>query len=220
MRKYLGIDFSLNSTGITYFDGKEYEFLAFVNSRIKKNATLSEKLEIKTLYFDRKPVPSVEKIGLQAWERIHMENCIINSELLADWLTPLIDPQTDIILENYSYGSHSDTTIQIIEQTMSLKFRLLTNFDISNFWIYPGPSVKMFCGKGNFNKFDIHNCFVVENDKILTKNPVYQNILKNHDNIVKGSHNEVQSPVNDIIDSYYLVKYHLSLTNPNLKNNG
>ena len=100
-------------------------------------------------------------------------------------------------MEGYSYGS-TGKVFHIAENTAVLKY-LMWDEELE-FEVVPPTVIKKFAtGKGNANKEKMYEAFCDENkDSSLREwlTPRSSNVI---------------SPVNDIVDSYYILKYGLSL---------
>lgn len=237
---YISIDFSLESTGVTFYDGIKYHFLSFINSvekqtkerinLLKSSLKNPSDLTIKT--FERNSILAVKNRtdGLYGWEKEHMTNVTFYGNLLANEIRSIIKKHyesysvenTTILIENYSYSSMSDTLIQLVENTMSLKKELFGKkiCKIENFYCIPAPRVKQYVGKGNYDKFQMTDAFVknIKDDIILKSSNFFSFLcdnLKDHfikERIKKGNQFfEILSPISDIVDSYWILSYFINI---------
>lgn len=249
----IGIDLSLNSTGITFRYNGVSSYLNILNKHVlttsqkdiphhellanNKIANLiSQTVDVQLL--DNVPLQNPESIGLQDWERLHMKRClqishimftcILNTVARSYMQVPAED--TYVAIENYSYGSDTDNLIQVVELTMALKLKLFSTIPIKNFFIVPGPTLKMFAGKGDFDKYAMLYAYLLntkgdnflEHDrlnKLLNENRslLYTERIKKlktpkkignkktgYTMISEIKKNEVKAPISDIIDSYFV----------------
>lgn len=182
-------------------------------------------------------------ITLSEWQRIHMSNSLRYSSQIVQAIFDFIeteysvDPsqhrdQIIVCLENYSYGSDSTGLIQMAEYTALIKQKLLNKFLLlNNLYLVSGPETKMFVGKGNYDKFDMFNHYLLNTlkDDKLINDGFYESLMKNPAMFWKGSTkkkygkkdkktnvkpllsqkdiNIVASPVNDVIDSYFIALF-------------
>lgn len=237
IRLFVSIDYSLESVGVTLFDveKKKYHFLSYLN--IKKKATadrvnlLFDISDLSIIQYRRDPIASVKSRvdGLFGWEQQHMTNVLhYNLELVdhintvALRLIPNIKKsEICVLIENYSYSSQSDTLIQLVENTMEVKHHILTTMCyIENFYCIPAPKVKLYVGKGNYDKYDMVTAFLnnIRDDDYIINSPFYRFLSNNFaisflkERIKKGKQfNEVLSPISDIVDSYWILRYFLVL---------
>lgn len=231
---YVSIDFSLNSTGITFYKDGEYHFMSYINfdKSSKKTKEIIDKLSESSNFsyhsYYRSPVtsPNLREDGLYGWEREHVENCIYYGEDLCQKISRTLlelyggyeKESVSCIIENYSYSSQSSTLIQMVENTFSLKRSLIERVcNLEHFYIIPAPKVKAFVGKGSFDKYDMLRSFI-DNGKV---NAFHKCISENENQFIKKrikkgkEFNEVLCPVQDIIDSYWMLEYFLKQENIN-----
>lgn len=237
IRLFVSIDYSLESVGVTLFDveKKKYHFLSYLN--VKKKATsdranlLFDVSDLSIIQYRRDPIATVKSRadGLFGWEQQHMTNVLhYNLELVdhintvALRLIPNIKKsEICVLIENYSYSSQSDTLIQLVENTMEVKHHILTTMCyIENFYCIPAPKVKLYVGKGNYDKYDMVTAFLnnIRDDDYIVDSSLYKFLLDNFttfflkERIKKGKQfNEVLSPISDIVDSYWILRYFLVL---------
>ena len=237
IRLFVSIDYSLESVGVTLFDikKKKYHFLSYLNTKKKATANRADLLadinDLSVIQYQRDPIATVKsrEDGLFGWERQHMTNVLhYNSELVNNIKALVLRLYPDIkkseicvLIENYSYSSQSDTLIQIVENTMEVKHYVLTTIcHVENFYCIPAPRVKLYVGKGNYDKYDMTTAFLnnVRDDDYILNSSFYKFLLDNFttsflkERIKKGKQfNEVLSPISDIIDSYWILRYFLVL---------
>ena len=237
IRLFVSIDYSLESVGVTLFDveKKKYHFISYLNTKKKATANRANLLsnidDLFVVQYQRDPIATVKSRadGLFGWEQQHMTNVLhYNAELvnhintIALRLIPDIrKSEICVLIENYSYSSQSDTLIQLVENTMEVKHYVLTTMcHIENFYCIPAPKVKLYVGKGNYDKYDMTTAFLnnVRDDDYILNSPFYKFLLDNFttsflkERIKKRKQfNEVLSPISDIIDSYWILRYFLVL---------
>lgn len=111
---------------------------------------------------------------------------------IATWAVSNIPISSGIFLEGYSFGSKG-VVFNIAENTGVLKNKLYLRPGFCSINVVPPTTIKKFAtGKGNANKELMHEAFIKE-----TK----FNIDKHFDCTIG------ESPISDIIDSYYIAKY-------------
>lgn len=233
---FVGIDFSLNSTGLVFRYNGNTKYINVLNkfaiSSSKKmsageifssNEVLNSIIGLKNVTvkpLDIAPITSVKKIGLSEWERLHIAAVLnrgievynaIADELSNYKLVKLNDIHMKI--ENYSYGSNTDNLIQVVEATMKLKQMLFENMGLplENFHLITGPTLKMWVGKGNYDKYQMLEAYLRNDkeDRSLENDPLWRTLGKNKEMYLnkktkKGKpYLEVKTPISDIIDAYY-----------------
>lgn len=109
---------------------------------------------------------------------------------LAAWAIDKVSLDATVYIEGYAYASKG-VVFHIGENTGILKHKLWTR-DISFVEVSP-PSIKKFAtGKGNANKLAMYESFIKETQCDISS------IIDCH---------EGESPMSDIIDSYYVAKF-------------
>lgn len=109
---------------------------------------------------------------------------------LASWAIDKIPSSAKVFIEGYSYASKG-VVFHIGENTGILKHNLWTK-DV-DFVEVPPPTIKKFAtGKGNANKMVMYESFVEETQLDISA-------------IIPC--NEGDSPMSDVIDSYFVAKY-------------
>lgn len=98
----------------------------------------------------------------------------------------------DFAIEGYSYGS-TGVVFDISENTGVLKHKLFKQN--INIHIFPPTEIKKFATtKGNANKQDMFNAFIRDESIDFRSNINY-------------TKTNIDNPVSDIIDSYYILRY-------------
>jgi len=229
----VGMDISLDSTGITYIDGLETGYFNFLNIRklttakkidmektLDLNPMVKELLTVSNLnvsFYERNG-SSPSSSTLSKWHRGHLDFCTSVPQQIANTLLSLkmkTGKKLVINIEFYSYGSAGSSSYQIAEFTGILKM-LLFKEDIclpEDIYVTPGPTVKKFSGSGSHDKYD---SMVVFRERTAGKNDQFaQFVDRNFHSLYKekivgrGSSvkREVPSPFNDIIDSWWIAEY-------------
>lgn len=109
---------------------------------------------------------------------------------LAEWAVTKIPKDAKVFIEGYAYASKG-VVFHIGENTGVLKHRMWSH-DIE-FIDIPPPTIKKFAtGKGNSNKLAMYESFIKETQFDISS-------------VIEC--NEGDSPMSDIIDSYYIAKY-------------
>lgn len=144
--------------------------------------------------------------NISEWHRIHHQQSREWSQALMEIIDSMeLLPGDKIILENYDFGKRgsTDNIVQMVEHTYALKQRIFEKYPEVEFFLASSTEIKKIAGSGNFTKYDMYTSFIKEDVKSsLLK------FLKNEDEklYIKGE-DTILSPVNDIVDSYFAVKY-------------
>lgn len=239
----------MNSTGVCIeFDGRNH-YLNFFNdtkfgSHKKKNFNLGDFLSNNKIYYNlfnnvgnlnvivrsQEPLPKPEEIGINVWGQYHFGVLEVYTDLVVSKIKNFLSELTDepvfikVGIENYSYNSFGDATIQIVEMTAVLKHKLTRVGGIcslDDIHIIPGPMIKKkFTGNGNAIKYDMFEAFIALKDerdsfnKFLIDNKLecYKEKYKTiKETKKKPEHDipnhEMLTPIDDIIDAYFVKEY-------------
>lgn len=138
-------------------------------------------------------------VGLLLYEyKDNLERFTLLANQTVDWI--LAQPgalmhRNHIGLEGYAFGAKGQV-FNIGENTGILKYKLAERV-ANKMSVYAPSEIKKFAtGKGNANKIQMYEAFIEETGDDLSL------IFGPWDQGYKG-----QSPVSDIIDSYYIAKY-------------
>jgi len=186
---YLGIDYSLSCPALTFWDGENpfsYSSCSFY--------FFSNQKKYKNFSFDRVKGSVQREYDLNSLKEIHQRyediknwvyDCICKEY---DWQRPLLT-----FIEGYSMGSKGKV-FHIAENTGILKHAILKSFDFLE--LVPPTIVKKFAtGKGNANKEKMQLSFENEFPHLTDLKKTFMMT------------NKQDSPLADIIDSYYICKY-------------
>lgn len=147
--------------------------------------------------------------SISDWHKLHHAQTRTWSSALLTIIKGMnLAPGDSIILENYDFGQRgaTDNIIQMVEHTYALKQQLLEQYPEVNFYLASSSEIKKVAGSGNYNKYDMYQAFLQE-----TTNSSMLEFLRSTPTTLSIKNSQVVlSPVNDIIDSYYAVRYLLS----------
>jgi hypothetical protein len=198
---YIGLDVSMNSTGICFiYNGLHYYINILNRNILSKNKKLSnediidnnavlvelKKIEnFKLVMIDRTAVPAVKTIGLSEWNRRNLFNAELCSDTIMIEMSKVIkslgvDNKNIIVnIENYSYSSQTNNIIQIVELTHAIKSKLISvlNIPSSNMFLITAPEVKMELGNGNYDKYDMLEAFIDNRLRDDFSNDKFQNLM-------------------------------------------
>ncbi len=183
-RYYIGLDFSLKSPGVTRYDSQSGDFNSdnveyFYGTEKIRKLVNTDKIHGTLFLAD-------ELVTRKYYQKI-------NDRL--NWIQSIIvDPQQTILcVEDYAYCAVSTRLVQTAETLGSIKWQL-SQLDIPIIAISPKTLKKHVTGSGNAEKFVMIEHF---------KNEGTFNIF-DHFPMIKG---KTLSPIDDIVDSYFLCKH-------------
>lgn len=203
----LGVDLSMNSTGLCVTDGKFYRFGASINlcSFSTKQETpsleelyvtpkydflyrMSKLSDVRIFGHKRDTEKPKEHIGIgqrRLRDAASLPIIVSNNitSLISQGLAMGYEPMKidHVGIEDYSMGSRTDNLIQVAEITSVLKTNHLTRLvdDISRFYTIPGPKIKVLAGGGNFLKDAMLNAFCNLTDPALVATPFHKFCIQN-----------------------------------------
>lgn len=208
----IGMDISLDSTGIVWGCGSKIGYVSILNSykittdkkklddeerKIREHVVLNGIHQAKTpvtnfsLKFYKRKASSVKSSDLQTWHKEHMtfitEKADIVSSILCAVNKMIPNDGVEICLEYYSYGSISkggSASVQIIECTSAIKQKIVLSgvCKLENISVIPGPIIKKFAGGGSFEKFDMLQAYL---ELKLVDDPFYKFVKDNYSSLYK-----------------------------------
>lgn len=182
---YAGIDFSMSSPGVVIGNSNDPKELHWYGLKQTKKQASSE----DWIVLDEYPTYTSNE------ERYFKLANHIMSKVLKHGVTK-------VFLEGYAYGANGNV-FNIGEATGILKHLLwLSNIPFET--VAPNLNKKAACGKGNANKTLLYDTFLA-----TTQTNLCDVLGLNR----KGD--KIPSPVDDLVDAYYLLQYGLSLDNSN-----
>lgn len=179
--KYAGVDYSLTSPAIAIYDKESSGQFSFEHCRFYYlTDTTSLMGSWKNVTGDMYPVWSSDE---HRYDQI------------SQWALTRIAGADRISIEGYSMGSRG-RVFNLAENCGLLKWQLYKQQ--KDFILIPPTVVKKFAtGKGNANKQAMYEAFVKE-----TGVPLHE--------ILTPKRKDVSSPVTDIVDAYYILKYRVA----------
>lgn len=190
MKTYIGIDPSINSTGICVhrFDDEDklidIHFFIIKPNKLKKK---EEKININNFAF-----VIYNKVDINEFKEYHLQeynktmNLINLADKILETIKNYINENTTIVMEGVSYGSSLRT--KSIFDLAGLNYLIrnkLLQYNIKELFICPPTEIKKFAaGKGNAQKDIISTGFVI-------LFPEFEQLDK----------------IDDIADAYYMSKY-------------
>lgn len=215
---FIGIDISLNSTAITSYDPdtQKFHFYSFYKNYTDRDANkkslafrfINQASDFSVFRMEREVLclQKDEKENYSLTETTKLKDAHFNSIKIASiFNTQHIEK---VAFEGFSYGSSGSSLIDIVGMTYLLRkemFRLI-NYDKKKMIIKTPSEVKKFAGRnvkektGGANKLKMFELFLTEN----IKSEFYDVVVLNKKEIVNDK-NKILSPVDDIIDSYYVL---------------
>lgn len=181
----IGLDLSINSSGICIDHNGEYSWLLVVASPKpdKMCRKLSDLNDVTVITYERtgdnlKDGARVGKIIVEAIK-----------ELQRIWK----DHELSFVKEDYAYSAQWNTLVQLVEHSSMVVYSIETELNSTVHKIAPKHIKKEFTGNGNASKTDMHCTFCRQNLK-----GSFHNFCKQW--------NKAQSHTNDLIDAYAILQ--------------
>jgi len=175
-----GIDYSLTSPAICVFDTEKGGF-SYNNTTMYFRSNLSR-------------FEMFREGNLHGSNHTDFKSDMDRYDGISDWAVKILNEHrvVQVYLEGYSFSS-TGRVFNIAENTGILKYNMwdaLINFDV----IAPTTVKKFATGSGRATKEDMYNQFCIDNENVNLK----EMLTPRSDKII--------SPLNDIVDAYYILK--------------
>lgn len=208
-RKYIGIDFSLNSPGFCIMTDTDCQWISLhrtsniIDNIWKKKEScfsiLNENDSISINLIPKKQFKGEYHIV----ERDKILNAIYFSDLVCSLLEPHIDENTIVGMEGLSFGSSGNSLIDISMTTALVRAFIVKKIDPSNFFVISPTSVKKFALKGNSKKDELYLKLLEEKIGDTRLSPLLNLLMENKETWIKGSNN-VETPCSDLVDATWI----------------
>lgn len=205
----IGIDYSLTSPAICIYKNDEYKFISFFDDYGKdwKKSKSKQYNYHRQLDEFMELIPYTRKIDTKDYriEQItKMKSARMIADLIVEKLKQEIDNEDIIIgIEGFSYGSISQSTLDLALYNSFLRIKLLETFgEECVVIISPTEGKKILSGKGNAKKENMIEAFIKNNtndDKIIN-NKFWQFCQSNELDF------KYIKPIDDLVDSFGILK--------------
>lgn len=209
IEKCMGIDYSINSPGLVWFNGKELCFRNIRRGYVADLVKIFSRFDHKDIHVGEIDDPFRElcipfpKDNLNLYKDIEDYNTILINLIKREGITK-------VVIEDYSYASVSSSFIQIIEYQVDLRMKLY-RAGIEFHAVSPLSIKKFATGDGRSSKYDLLIKFLEEEkNNYQYENNFWNNINYYKDAIIikkPGKDPGVLKPFDDLIDAFYMFKY-------------
>jgi hypothetical protein len=204
----IGIDFSINSTAITIYDGKEFSYYSFVpNYRpTLKGFLIHTKIDnIVEIHSYLKNGNTKDPIVDQS---IKLMNADRLSNTIMEVLSNKIKKDPKFFIEGFSFASKGNSFIDLITFNTFMKAKIIQKWGDCITVISPKSLKKYYTGNGNSGKFEmLKSYFLKVNDKL--------SIRLNELGLNQDEEFNIPKPIDDLIDSISLCEWGQSQKNEN-----
>ena len=195
----IGIDYSLNSTGLCIWN-KTLATFKFCNITSNKKSVIHKKLD-KEVSFSFYDIPLVKDDFSQMWRLNQI--CYLIFEYLDEYLmNKLYD--VEVRIEGFSYNSKGSSFIDLISGQSFVRKELIDS-KVYPYIISPKTLKKKFSGSGNADKCGMLDRFMETRLSLRTE----LDRINSTEKALVNKSGKISSPISDLIDAYALTQIEL-----------
>jgi len=213
MKTIIGIDLSLNSTGVCVLRGNSINLVSVfktdnniekIFSRNDHFTLLGECKELKMILKNKELDKSKE---YHIREREKISNFVSLANEIKDAIIGSISDGDDVYIgmEGISFGSPGNSLIDISMLTGILRSEILKilGSDSGRFFVFSPTAIKKFAGKGNFKKIEMYDSLCSQTEV----NSDFITLIKEKKEMMVTKSGTVKKPTEDIIDSIWVARF-------------
>jgi hypothetical protein len=213
MKTIIGIDLSLNSTGICVLRGNSIDLVSVfktdnnidkIFSRNDHFTLLNGCKELKMILKNKELDKSKE---YHIREREKISNFVSLAKEIKDAIIGSIKDGDDVYIgmEGISFGSPGNSLIDISMLTGILRSEILKILgnDPGRFFVFSPTAIKKFAGKGNFKKIEMYDSLCAQTGV----NSDFITLIKEKKEMMVTKSGTVKKPTEDIIDSIWVARF-------------
>lgn len=213
MKTIIGIDLSLNSTGVCVLRGNSINLVSVfktdnniekIFSRNDHFTLLNECSELKMIIKNKELDKSKE---YHIREREKIANFVSLANEIKDAIIGSIADDDDVYIgmEGISFGSPGNSLIDISMLTGILRSEILKILgnDSGRFFVFSPTAIKKFAGKGNFKKIEMYDSLCSQTEV----NSDFITLIKEKKEMMVTKSGTVKKPTEDIIDSIWVARF-------------
>jgi len=213
MKTIIGIDLSLNSTGVCVLRGNSINLVSVfktdnniekIFSRNDHFTLLGECKELKMILKNKELDKSKE---YHIREREKIANFVSLANEIKDAIIGSIADGDDVYIgmEGISFGSPGNSLIDISMLTGILRSEILKILgnDSGRFFVFSPTAIKKFAGKGNFKKIEMYDSLCSQTEV----NSDFITLIKEKKEMMVTKGGTVKKPTEDIIDSIWVARF-------------
>lgn len=213
MKTIIGIDLSLNSTGICVLRGNSIDLVSVfktdnniekIFSRNDHFTLLNECKELKMILKNKELDKSKE---YHIREREKISNFVSLANEIKDAIIGSIRDGDDVYIgmEGISFGSPGNSLIDISMLTGILRSEILKILgnDSGRFFVFSPTAIKKFAGKGNFKKIEMYDSLCAQTEV----DSDFITLIKEKKEMMVTKGGTVKKPTEDIIDSIWVARF-------------
>jgi hypothetical protein len=213
MKTIIGIDLSLNSTGICVLRGNSIDLVSVfktdnnidkIFSRNDHFTLLNGCKELKMILKNKELDKSKE---YHIREREKISNFVSLASEIKDAIIGSIKDGDDVYIgmEGISFGSPGNSLIDISMLTGILRSEILKILgnDPGRFFVFSPTAIKKFAGKGNFKKIEMYDSLCAQTEVSSD----FITLIKEKKEMMVTKSGTVKKPTEDIIDSIWVARF-------------
>jgi hypothetical protein len=213
MKTIIGIDLSLNSTGICILRGNSINLVSVfkTDNNIEKIFSRNDHFTLLGGCSELKMILKNKELDKSSEYHIREREKISNFVYLANEIKDAIigsicdDDDVYIGMEGISFGSPGNSLIDISMLTGILRSEILKILgnDSGRFFVFSPTAIKKFAGKGNFKKIEMYDSLCSQTEV----NSEFITLIKEKKDMMVTKSGTVKKPTEDIIDSIWVARF-------------
>jgi hypothetical protein len=213
MKTIIGIDLSLNSTGICILRGDSINLVSVfkTDNNIEKIFSRNDHFTLLGGCSELKMILKNKELDKSSEYHIREREKISNFVYLANEIKDAIigsicdDDDVYIGMEGISFGSPGNSLIDISMLTGILRSEILKILgnDSGRFFVFSPTAIKKFAGKGNFKKIEMYDSLCSQTEV----NSEFITLIKEKKDMMVTKSGTVKKPTEDIIDSIWVARF-------------
>lgn len=213
MKTIIGIDLSLNSTGICILRDNTINLVSVfkTENNIEKIFTRNDHFTLLNGCKELKMILKNKEVDKSKEYHIREREKIMNFIYLANEIKNAIieeikeEDDVYIAMEGISFGSPGNSLIDISMLTGILRSEILKILgnESRRFFVFSPTAIKKFAGKGNFKKIEMYDSLCNQE----SSNSDFITLIKEKKEMMVTKSGTVKKPTEDIIDSIWVAKF-------------
>lgn len=201
----VGIDYSIRSSSACFYDGTDIKWILYpINQTLQKKAICKrlEETGLVEIFFSKSKIEGsyTEKERGKMLEAICLSNKIVDS--VQRWADDKDERENFFFaFEGVSFGSKGNSLVDTSMSVGVTRSKLVSLFGAGHMHVFAPTSIKMFAGKGNYNKIQMRDALmsrpeVPDSMKVIFSDPEYTD-----------KNGKLAGVLTDLIDSTWIALY-------------
>ena len=198
----VGIDYSLRWTAACFYDGKQMSWHLYPVAKTQAAKAMCKRLTDTGLVTVTFAKFSIEGNYTEKERAKVMESAILSDNIVKSALSAAPDENSKkdfyFAFEGVSFNSKGNSLVDTAMSVGVTREKLVRIFGHDRMHVYAPTSVKLFAGKGNYNKVQMRDALLLR-PELPQK---MREIMSDH-SVVNGK-GKLQKPIDDIVDACWL----------------